>query len=182
LPSSPRLETERLVLQRLSLDDLDDIARFVSDPETMRYIGTGGPRTREQARNSLEWMLETFERQGFGHFGVVRKEDGALVGRSGLNVWDPSDWSITRLDEADGPTEIEIAYLFGRDYWGQGYATEAATAIRDWALGELGFERLIALIYPDNARSIRVAEKLGLTPEGEADFGGDALTIYALGR
>jgi RimJ/RimL family protein N-acetyltransferase len=181
LPFSARLETERLVLRPLSLDDLDEIARFVADPETMRFIGTGGARNREQAQNSLEWMIETFERQGFGHFGVERKEDGAFVGRSGLNVWDPSDWSITRLDDADGPTEIEVAYLFGRDYWGHGYATEAATAIRDWALGELGLERLIALIYPDNARSIRVAKKLGLTPEGEADFGGNPLTIYALG-
>ena len=175
-----QLETERLVLRPLSLDNLDDIARFVADPETMRFIGTGGPRTREQARDSLEWMIETFERQGFGQFGVERKEDGALVGRAGLNVWNPTDWSITRLDEADGPTEIEIAYLFGRDYWGNGYATEAAAAVRDWALGDLRLERLIALIYPDNARSIAVARKLGMEPEGEADFGGSPLTVYAL--
>jgi ribosomal-protein-alanine N-acetyltransferase len=175
-----RLETERLTLRPLTIDDLDDIARFVADPETMRYIGTGGARTRDQARNSLEWMIETFARQGFGHFAVERKDDGVLVGRSGLNVWDPSDWSITRLDDAEGPIEIEIAYLFGRDYWGHGYATEAATAVRDWALVELGYERLIALIYPDNARSIRVAEKLGMEPAGEADFGGKPLTIYAL--
>jgi RimJ/RimL family protein N-acetyltransferase len=177
-----RLETERLVLRPLSLDDLDDIAGFVADPETMRYIGTGGARTREQARNSLEWMIGTFEHQGFGHLGVERKEDRALVGRSGLNVWDPSDWSITRLDEADGPVEIEIAYLFGRDYWGHGYATEAATAVRDWALGELGVERLIALIYPDNVRSIGVARNLGMKPEAEAELGGNRLTIYALGK
>jgi RimJ/RimL family protein N-acetyltransferase len=182
LPSSARLETERLVLRPLSLDDLDDIARFVADPETMRYIGTGGARTREQARASLEWMVETFERQGFGHFAVERKEDGALVGRSGLNVWDPTDWSITRLGEANGPVEIEIAYLFGRDYWGRGYATEAAAAVRDWALGELGFDRLIALIYPDNARSISVAEKLGMKPAGDADMAGNQLLVYALGN
>ena len=177
-----RFETERLVLRRLTLDDLDDIAGFVADEETMRYIGTGGPRTREQARTSLEWMIETFGRQGFGHFAVERKEDGALVGRSGLNVWNPSDWSITRLDEADGPTEIEIAYLLGREYWGRGYATEAATAVRDWALGELGLGRLIALIYPDNVRSIRVAQKLGFEPEGNASFGDIPLRIYALGN
>lgn len=168
------------MLRQLRLDDLDDIARFVADPETMRYIGTGGARTRDQARSSLEWMIETFQRQGFGHFGVERKEDAALVGRAGLNVWDPSDWSITRLDEAAGPVEIEIAYLFGRDYWGQGLATEAATAVRDWALGELGFERLIALIYPDNVRSIGVARNLGMEPESEAELGGHPLTLYAL--
>lgn len=177
-----RLETERLTLRPLSLDDLDQIAGFVADPETMRYIGTGGPRTREQALGSLTWMIETFERQGFGHFAVERKVDGVLVGRSGLNVWNPADWSITRLDEADGPVEIEIAYLFGRQHWGQGFATEAATAVRDWALGELGFDRLIALIYPDNARSIGVAKNLGMEPEGEADLGGNLLTLYSLGK
>ena len=170
------------MLRPLTIDDLDDIVRFVADPETMRYIGTGGARTREQARTSLQWMIETFERQGFGHFAVERKEDGTLVGRSGLNVWDPSDWSITRLDDANGPTEIEIAYLFGRDYWGHGYATEAATAVRDWALGELGFERLIALIYPENVRSIGVARKLGMKPTGDADMAGNRLLVYALGN
>jgi RimJ/RimL family protein N-acetyltransferase len=177
-----RLETERLVLRPLSLNDLDDIAGFVADPETMRYIGTGGARTRDQARESLDWMIGTFEHQGFGHLGVERKEDGVLVGRSGLNVWDPADWSITRLNESDGPIEIEVAYLFGREHWGQGFATEAATAVRDWALGELGFERLIALIYPGNVRSVGVARKLGMKPAGEADLGGNALTIYALGK
>jgi [ribosomal protein S5]-alanine N-acetyltransferase len=180
LRSSGRLETERLVLRPLTIDDLDDIARFVADEETMRYIGTGGARTREQARTSLEWMIETLERQGFGHLAAVRKEDGVLVGRAGLNVWNPENWTITRLDEAEGPVEIEVAYLFGREHWGNGYATEAATAVRDWALVELGLERLIALIYPDNVRSIRVAEKLGMTPEGEADFGQGALTLFSL--
>jgi RimJ/RimL family protein N-acetyltransferase len=167
-------------LRPLSLDDLDDIARFVADAETMRYVGTGGPRTREEARTSLEWMIEAFEGQGFGQFGVQRKEDRVLVGRAGLNVWNPTDWSLTRLDEADGPTEIEIAYLFGRDYWGQGLATEAATAVRDWALGELGFERLIALIYAENVRSIGVARNLGFEPAGEVELGGHPLTLYSL--
>jgi RimJ/RimL family protein N-acetyltransferase len=177
-----RLETERLVLRPLTLADLDDMARFVADPETMRFIGEGGAHTREQARATIEWMMDTLERQGFGQLGAERKEDGVLIGRAGLNVWNPENWTITRLDEAQGPVEIEIAYLFGREYWGRGYATEAATAIRDWALRDLGFERLIALIYPDNVRSIAVARKLGMKPEGEADFGGGPLTLYALGK
>lgn len=177
-----RLETERLLLRPLSYDDLDDLARFVADPETMRYIGTGGARTREQAQATLEWMMDTLERQGFGHLGAERKEDGVLVGRSGLNVWDPANWTITRLDEAQGKVEIEIAYLFGREHWGHGYATEAASAIRDWALANLELERLIALIYPENVRSIRVAEKLGMQRAGDADMAGSQLLLYELGK
>ena len=174
-----RLETERLVLRPLTRDDLDDLTRFLADPETMRFIGSGGPRTREQAQATLEWMIDTLEQQGFGHLAAERKDDGVLVGRSGLNVWNPADWTITRLAEAQGPVEIEIAYLFGREHWGHGYATEAASAIRDWAFANLDLERLIALIYPDNTRSIRVAEKLGMQPEGEIEMSGNRLDLYA---
>ena len=177
-----RLETERLLLRPLTLDDLDDMARFLSDPETMRFIGVGGTRTRAQAQATLEWMIETLEQQGFGHLAAERKDDGVLVGRSGLNVWNPTNWTITRLDEAQGPVEIEIAYLFGRQHWGHGYATEAASAIRDWAFANLDLERLIALIYPENVRSIRVAEKLGMQPAGDADLAGNQLVVYELGK
>jgi [ribosomal protein S5]-alanine N-acetyltransferase len=176
LPS--RLETERLVLRPLTLGDLDSFARFVADPETMRFIGAGGTRTREQARDSLERMIESFEAHGFGQLAIVRKEDGAVMGRCGLLLWDPATWTITQ--ELGDQVEIEVGYLLGRDYWGHGYATEAATAVRDWALGELGFERLIALIYPDNVRSIRVAEKLGMEPDGEIELMGNRVTRYAL--
>jgi ribosomal-protein-alanine N-acetyltransferase len=175
-----RLETERLVLRPLALDDLDDFARFVADPETMRFIGAGGTRTREQALDTLERMMESYEAHGFGQLAIVRKEDGAVMGRCGLLVWDPKTWTITQ--ELDGAVEIEVGYLLGRDYWGRGYATEAAMAVRDLALGELGFERLIALIYPDNVRSIRVAEKLGMEPDGEIELMGNRVTLYALGK
>jgi RimJ/RimL family protein N-acetyltransferase len=175
-----QLETDRLVLRPLSMDDLDEIARFLADPETMRYIGAGGTRTREQAQATLELMMRSFEARGYGLLAVERREDGALVGRCGLLVWDPETWTLTEDD--DRPVEIEIGYLVGRDYWGRGYATEAAVAIRDWAQAELGFERLICLIYPDNARSIRVAEKLGMTRDGEIEIFGKRVTRYALGN
>jgi RimJ/RimL family protein N-acetyltransferase len=160
------------------MDDFDQLARFVADPETMRYIGAGGTRTREQAQATLEVMIKGFESRGYGLLGVERKGDGALVGRCGLLVWDPETWTLTEDD--DGPVEIEVGYLIGRDYWGNGYATEAARAVRDWALAELGLDRLIALIYPDNVRSIRVAEKLGMAPEGEIEIFGKRVTLYAL--
>ena len=83
-----QLDTERLTLRPLTLDDLDDLARFLSDPETMRYIGGGGTRTRDQARETLERMIESFQARGYGQLGVERKEDGAFLGRCGLLVWD----------------------------------------------------------------------------------------------
>jgi RimJ/RimL family protein N-acetyltransferase len=175
-----QLETERLTLRPLALDDLEDLARFVSDPETMRYIGGGGTRTREQARDTLGRMIESFRARGYGQLGLVRKKDEAFLGRCGLLVWDRATWTIT--DALDRPVETEVGYLLGREHWGNGYATEAALAVRDWALAELGLERLIALIYPDNVRSIRVAQKLGMEPEDEIEIFGHRVTRYSLGK
>ena len=128
-------------------------------------------------------MIETFERQGFGHFGVERKEDGALVGRAGLNVWDPSDWSITRLDEATGPIEIGDRLPVRSGLLGPG--ARDGGGHRSPRLGARR-ARLragpIALIYPDNVRyEIGVARNLGMEPARRgAELGGHPLTLYAL--
>ena len=91
----------------------------------MRYIGAGGTRSRDQALDTLERMIESYRARGYGQLGVERKEDGAFLGRCGLLVWDPTTWTIT--EQVDGPLEVEIGYLLGREHWGNGYATEAAT-------------------------------------------------------
>lgn len=179
-----RLETERLVLRPLTMGDLDVVAGFYADPEVMRFIGmgSGGTLDLEATRTSLERMIETFEAHGFGQLAVERKVDGAVIGRCGLLVWDTESWKPTKLAEAKGPTEIEVGYLLGREYWGQGFATEAALAVRDYALGELGLERLIALIYPENKRSIAVAGKLGMEHEQDVELRFASVQLYALGK
>ena len=80
-----------------------------------------------------------------------------------------------------GP-EVEIAWIFGRQYWGKGYATEAARACLDYGLGELGIERIVAIIFPENAPSIRVAEKLGMTCEGLARYYDHDMLCYVVSR
>jgi ribosomal-protein-alanine N-acetyltransferase len=177
-----RLATERLFLRPLSADDLDALEPFYADPEVMRYIGTGRTMTRAEAAESLARMIRNFEADGFGQLGVVRKEDRAFVGRCGLLVWQLESWTPTSRAEATGPTELEIGYKLGRPYWGRGYATEAATAVRDYATGELGAERLIALIRPGNTASERVAEKLGMRREREVELLQERARLYALGN
>jgi RimJ/RimL family protein N-acetyltransferase len=177
-----RLETERLLLRPLALDDLDLLAEFYADSEVMRYIGPGEAIDRERSRQSLERMIGNFEAEGFGQLGVERKDDGAFMGRCGLLVWDTATWSPSRMLDAKGAVEVEVGYLLGRQYWGHGYATEAATAVRDSALGNLGLKRLIALIYAENAQSIAVARKLGMKPDGEVEIFGSRVTRYALGN
>jgi ribosomal-protein-alanine N-acetyltransferase len=175
-----RLETERLRLRPLALDDLDAMASLYADPEVMRYLGVGKPMSRADSERSVQRMVRSWEVDGFGQFAVERKEDGTLVGRCGFLVWDAATLTTTTESEATGPTELEVGYALGRPYWGQGYATEAARAVRDHALGPMGRTRLIAFIRHDNVRSRRVAEKLGMRHERDVVLMGMAAQLFAL--
>src|SRR5690242_7965442 len=127
----------------------------------MRFIGGGETAERADAVEQIDRMLLGWRVDGFGRFVVVRKEDGAVLGRVGPLAWDPRIWkSGTRAEIGDG-AEIELGWTLSRHAWGHGYATEAALAARDWVLREIGPRRPISLIHPDNERSKRVAEKIG---------------------
>jgi [ribosomal protein S5]-alanine N-acetyltransferase len=93
--------------------------------------------------------------RGFGPYAVMKKDSPELIGYCGLFLF----------PEIDGYSEVEIGYRLGRATWGNGYATEAAAAVRDFALHDLHLQRLIALIDPDNSASLRVAQKLGMQYE-----------------
>jgi [ribosomal protein S5]-alanine N-acetyltransferase len=177
-----RLETGRLVLRPLSLDDVGDFASFYADPEVMRYLGVGRTLSRAETEQSLNRMLRNFEADGFGQMAVERKNDSALMGRCGFLVWDAQSLTPTNEAEASGPTELEVGYALGRRYWGAGYATEAAAAVRDHALGPMRRERLIAFIRPDNIRSRRVAEKLGMRHERDVTLMELPAQLFALGK
>jgi ribosomal-protein-alanine N-acetyltransferase len=161
------LRTGRLVLRPLRESDLDALAAIYADPQTMRYLG--GPRTRERTRTGLEWMIAAHADQGFGLWATTLLENATLIGRCGLLIQD-----------VEGARETEIAYLLGSEWWGNGYATEAATAIRDHARSQLGFERLISLIAPDNVASKGAARRLGMHHERDLTFEGRPTCLFAL--
>lgn len=146
------LETERLLIRPYTTEDLPFLESLVSDPRVVRFIGNGKPRTTEGARMFFNWNLSHMkEDQLFGLQVLVEKESGELIGHAGLVP-----------QEVDGVTEIEVGYWIAPAYWGKGFATEAAAAFRDAAFERLNEDRIIALIYPDNIASCRVAEKLGM--------------------
>ena len=177
-----RLETERLLLRPLREDDLDVFAQFYADPEVMRYLGVGKVLNRDETEQSLRRMLRSFEVDGFGQMAVERKSDGELMGRCGFLVWDAETLTPTTEAEADGPTELEVGYTFGREFWGQGFATEAATVVRDEALGPMARSRLIAFIRHENHASARVAEKIGMHHERDVILMELPARLYALGN
>ncbi len=175
------LATKRLVLRAPVQEDAEALAPMYADPEVMRYVGDGRPLTRSETERSVKRMIERWEADGFGLFTTVRKSDEAVIGRVGLLVWNTATWEpTTRAEGANVPTEVEVGYTLGRDFWGRGYATEGAAAVRDYALGELGAERLIALIVHGNTASENVARKLGLEYERDIMLGHRDAQLFAL--
>ena len=156
------IETERLLLRLPEPEDADAIYRHLSDAEVMRWIGISGEiGTHADAVERAGRWQRAWELDGFGHFIAVRRDTGEAVGRIGLLVWDPQTWRNGTRSEIGDEAEIELGWTLERAAWGNGFATEAATAVRDWALREVQPRRLISLIHPENVRSIRVAEKIG---------------------
>jgi RimJ/RimL family protein N-acetyltransferase len=156
------LETERLLLRKPRLEDVDDLLEFAGDGEVMRWT-SGEPGGREVAVKLVELWLARWDANGVGQFVVLLGE--RIIGRVGLLVWDSRSWETSSYDKAGVAAENELGWAISSGYWGHGYATEAARAARAWAYEECGVERLISLIDPRNTRSIRVADKLGAEPE-----------------
>jgi RimJ/RimL family protein N-acetyltransferase len=169
------IETERLLLRKPRVEDAAGLLEAFADPEAMRYIGDGSTTDLAGAEQAVERWLERWESWGIGMFVVERKEDDRVLGRAGFLRWDPQTWQL-------GGTETEIGWGLAREHWRHGYATEAALALRDWALGDRGLSRLISLIQHGNVPSVRVAEKLGERYERDVEVRGLPTWLYAVER
>ena len=164
-------ESARLFLRHFHVADLDAMAELFGDPEVMRF--GPGPQSRDWVRAWLRGCLEDYyQKWGFGLWAVVHKADSRVIGYCGL----------TSFADIAGQPEIEIGYRLRRGYWGQGLATEAARAVRDYSFGILILLRLVSLINPHNTASTRVAEKTGLRYEKDVTFQGKPAQLYAIQR
>ncbi len=165
----PILETERLVLRMFRQDDLDAYAAMCADPDVMRYLGDGKPLARPDAWRQMAMIVGHWELKGYGLWALEERTTGALVGRAGF--FEPEGWP-----------GFEVGWMLRRESWGHGYATEAAARVVRYAFTELGRERLISLIRPANAPSIRVAERLGERLQGRAEIFGHEALVYGIDR
>lgn len=163
------LETPRLLLRQFTWDDVDDLAAMYADPAVMTFLG--GPRSYETTQQHIERIIQNYQDYGFGLWAVLHKSDRQLMGRCGLIP-----------QKIEGVAEVEIGYLLASAYWGQGLATEAATAIRDYGFQTVGCDRLISLIDPDNLASQQVALRVGLTYERDVVLSGKLIRVYAIAR
>jgi RimJ/RimL family protein N-acetyltransferase len=166
------LETERLVMRPLRAGDLDALCALYADPLVRRHF-PDGTRTREQTKDELDWFVGGGDpdRPGLGLWATIHKPTGAFAGRCGLLPW-----------TIDGVPEVEIAYLLDRRFWRQGLGAEAARALVRHGFERLGLARLVALIYPQNAASIRTAQSAGLAFEKNGLIDGERVPVYAVAR
>ncbi|NDH08067.1 MAG: N-acetyltransferase [Gammaproteobacteria bacterium] len=154
-----KVETKRLLLRPFTLDDLDDFSSICADPEVMRFIGDGKPMDKETVKQRMLSWIALYEEQGFGLLALTLKNNNKLLGFCGL---------INQI--VDGESYIELGYRLDRDFWGQGIATEAARAIRDYAFNQLSLSSLISIIHVDNIASKMVAQKVGMRHMKQALF------------
>jgi RimJ/RimL family protein N-acetyltransferase len=161
------LETRRLVLATMSLDDRDFMAQMLGDAQVMRFY----PKrlSRDEAVASIRRMLDRYERYGFGPWLVREKSTGRPVGRVGL---------LPQL--VDGVEEIEVGWMIHRPFQRCGFASEAGRACATYAFRQLHATHVISLIRPENVPSASTAQRLGMTHAGKTLHGGFLHDIYKL--
>lgn len=155
------------MLRGFGPQDVDAFADLCADVEVMRWIGPAVGRI--DAWRLLATIVGHWTLRSCGLWAVEERATGAFLGRAGL--WCPEGWP-----------GLEVGWALRREAWGKGYATEAGRASLEWAFRTLGAGHVISLIHPANARSLRVAAKLGEVREGKFALNGVVLDVYGVRR
>jgi RimJ/RimL family protein N-acetyltransferase len=143
------IETERLLLREIILDDKEALFRLHSDPEVQKYTGEPVVESLEEIEKAIEGRIKHYKQYGFGRWATFLKKNMQFVGWAGLLY----------LPEFD---EIDLGYRFLPQYWGSGIATEVSHAILKYGFETLNLERIIAIAMKEHKASIRVMEKIGM--------------------
>jgi len=164
-----KLETERLLIRSMQESDAVSLARLWTDAEVTQFIG--GPRNYDELLQELLKDAQIKPPPDIDLWPVIEKATNQIIGHCGFVDKD-----------VDGRTEFDLTYVLVKSAWGKGYATEAATSLRDYAFGQLSLKRIIALIDPRNKASEHVAKKTGLYYERDTlRPTGKTMHVFALG-
>lgn len=148
-------ETPRLLLRQWQPEDYPVFAALNADPEVMRYFPA--PLTSEQSDAVAQLCQQLIELFGWGFWAVELKSSGEFIGFCGLH---------TPVDPLPFAPCVEIGWRFARPFWGQGYATEAATAAMQAGFDQLQFDELVSFTTAENQRSVAVMQRLAMQPDG----------------
>ncbi|MFD4139550.1 GNAT family N-acetyltransferase [Streptomyces sp. NPDC058572] len=154
------IRTPRLILRRWHDDDLAPMAEINEDPQVMQWVDDGSVRDLDQTAEDIERWEEDWDEEGFGLFAVELLASGELAGFTGLSVPE----FLPEVLPA-----VAISWRFGSQFWGQGYASEAAHATLEFALQDRGLDRVISIIRVGDEASENVIRKLGMELERETE-------------
>ncbi|MEP2025378.1 MAG: GNAT family N-acetyltransferase [Reichenbachiella sp.] len=142
------ITTERTYLSSPDTLELDQIIKLDSDPEIMRYITKGKPRSRQESEEWIAKRLIDFKKHGFGLMPAYLIADDSFIGWGGLKHF-------------DNTSKIEVGYRLDKPYWGMGFATEITKGVIDYASNKLGLKQLVAVTDLENEASKKVLLKSG---------------------
>lgn len=167
------IHTPRLLLRRWHEDDVPFMAEINADPRAMRWVGDGSVVDADTTAEEIERWEEEWDEEGFGLFAVELLGPGELIGFTGL--------SMAEFFPEVVP-DVAIGWRLGPQFWGQGYASEAAHATLEFALQDRGLDRVVAVLRTGDTASENVARKLGMAPERKTDHPtlGVPLTVHAI--
>ncbi len=149
------LETERLILREMTESDYGSLCKILMDDEVM--YAYEGALSETEAKDWLLRQIERYKNDGFGLYAVVLKENNEMIGQCGITK---QNWRNETLNE--------IGYLFQKEFWHKGYATESAKACKDYAFNVLGFDEVVSIIRDSNISSQNVAKRNGMTAIDES--------------
>jgi RimJ/RimL family protein N-acetyltransferase len=165
----PTIETPHLLLRAWTRDDADVWFNILQEEGILRYFPNQLPPSREKAAEYIAHQSAHWAEFGYGHWAVITREDGRVIGWNGLEY-------LLELDET------EVAYLLSKRVWGRGYATEAARAAVRFGFERAGLSKIIGLVHSENTGSVRVLEKCGLSFDDRITLWGMELSRYRLQR
>lgn len=161
------LETDRLYMRRFRTNDLDVFSQILGQDEVGQWLPRGRGYTKDEVEKFLDNVAKHWQEKGYGIWAVIEKESGKIIGHCGLNYVKQND-------------EVEVLYGFGKEYWGLGYATEAAKAALSFGFEKIGLYRIVAFAKIDNIASRRVIEKIGLKYIKDIEIFGMNCAYYEL--
>jgi RimJ/RimL family protein N-acetyltransferase len=166
-----QLETARLILRDFKPEDLNDYHQQIyRDPDVTRFLPGGKPRPIDDTKAILDFSIEHGEKHGFTLLAVLDKADQQFMGHCGLVY-------------LHGSPDVELAYAFGKAFWGKGIASEAARACLRYGFESAGLDHILALAETDNLASQRVMQKIGMQHQGTTDrYYNHLLVLYLLRR
>ncbi|RPJ96331.1 GNAT family N-acetyltransferase [Rummeliibacillus sp. TYF005] len=164
------IETKRIKLRDYNTDDFHFLNSLLKAPEMVRFIGNGKTKNETEAKAFYDWIKASYDQnKDYGLKIIELKDTGERIGHAGL---------VPQI--INGEELIEIGYWISTNYWGEGFATEVAKALRDYGEKELHLQKMIALIQVDNLASQKVARNIGMKEEREIDLKGKQVKIFTI--